>query len=182
MPILSAAEMSDGSGLSGCVVGLQRSGGGVPKLPVERAAIRFGGMEGDWQRNRKHHGGPDRALCLYSQELIDALVTEGHPMARGAIGENVTVTGVRWARMQPGALLQIGTVAVEVTAYAWPCQTIQSAFLNGGTTRISEKLFPGWSRVYARVIAEGEVWVGAPVAFTGPIRLVPESDIGASQT
>ena len=160
-------------------MGLQRSGGGVPKLPVERAGIRCDGMDGDWQRNRKHHGGPDRALCLYSQELIDALVAEGHPMARGAIGENVTVSGLQWGQMQPGARLHIGTVAVEVTAYAWPCQTIRAAFLNGGITRISEKTHPGWSRVYARVIAEGEVWVGAPVIVTDPIAKVRESAGGA---
>ena len=152
--------MSDEAAVQRCVTGLQRSGGGIPKLPVEHATIRFAGMEGDHQRNRRHHGGPDRALCLYSQELIDALADEGHPIKRGTTGENVTVSGIDWREMQPGARLRIGEVEVEVTAYAWPCQTIRGSFMDEGIARISQKVNPGWSRVYARVIVEGEIRVG----------------------
>ena len=117
-------------------------------------------MQGDWQRNRTYHGGPERALCLYSQEMIDALAAEGHPIARGATGENVTLAGIDWRVVRPGARLRIGTVSVEVTAYAVPCQTIRGAFRDGAITRISEKLHPGWSRVYARVLAAGVMVVG----------------------
>lgn len=160
MPVLSAVAGSGTAGVTGHVTGLQRSGGGVPKRPVESAEVRYGGMEGDWQRNRKYHGGPDRALCLYSQELIDALANEGHPIGRGTTGENVTLSGIDWREMQPGARLRVGAVDLEVTAFAWPCPTIRRAFLDGGFARISEKEYPGWSRVYARVIVEGAIRVG----------------------
>ncbi|HSE06328.1 MAG TPA: hypothetical protein VLK35_19425 [Methylomirabilota bacterium] len=40
------------------------SPGGVPKLPVSSARVTALGLEGDAQRDREHHGGPDRALCL----------------------------------------------------------------------------------------------------------------------
>ena len=153
---------------TGRVVGLQRSNGGVPKVAVERAEIRYDGMQGDRQQNGRHHGGPDRALCLYSQELIDALALEGHPIERGATGENVTLAGVDWREMRPGTRLRIGAVDVELTAYAWPCQTIRDAFLDGGITRISEKMYPGWSRVYARVMAAGEIRVGDRAELTAP--------------
>ena len=69
------------SGVRGRVVSIHRSNGGVPKLPVDRATIRVTGVEGDRQRNRRFHGGPDRALCLYSAERLQALVAEAFAMA-----------------------------------------------------------------------------------------------------
>jgi MOSC domain-containing protein YiiM len=147
------------------VVGLQRSGGGVPKLAVERADVRYSGMDGDWQRERRYHGGPDRALCLYSMELIEALTAEGHPIWPGAVGENVTLAGIDWREVQPGIRLRIGGVEVEVTAFASPCRTISGAFLDGRSVRISEKVHPGWSRVYVRILREGTVDVGDSAAI-----------------
>ena len=153
--------MSDG--FLGRITGLQRSNGGVPKLPVESAAVSQGGMEGDRQRNRRFHGGPDRALCLYSQELIDALGAEGHPIVRGAVGENVTIAGLPWGRVRPGARLTLGEVEVEVTSYTSPCENIQGAFLDGRFVRISQRVHPGWSRVYVRIGRGGTLHVGDEV-------------------
>ncbi len=150
---------------TGRVTGLQRSRGGVPKLPVERAMVRADGMEGDRQANRKYHGGPDRALCLYAQERLDALMGEGHPVERGSLGENVTIAGLRWEEVRPGVRLQLGEVEIEVTSFAAPCRQIADGFADRLFTRVGEKLNPGWSRVYARVLAEGEVAVGDPVIF-----------------
>src|SRR6266536_183252 len=100
---------------AGRVVGLQRSPGGVPKRAVDRATVTESGMEGDRQRNRRIHGGPARALCVYSQERIDALVAEGHSVAPGVLGENVTIAGLAWSDVRPGTRLQIGAVEAEVT-------------------------------------------------------------------
>jgi len=149
----------------GRVTGLQRSSGGVPKLPVERALVRFGGMEGDWQRNRKYHGGPDRALCLYSQEHLEALAAEGHPVGPGALGENVTIGGLPWEQVMPGARLRLGLVDVEVTGFAAPCSKIAHCFADGTFTRIADKVNPGWSRVYVRIVGEGEIAVGDSVTL-----------------
>jgi MOSC domain-containing protein YiiM len=155
----------------GRVTGLQRSAGGVPKLPVERAMVRANGMAGDRQANRKYHGGPARALCLYAQERLDALATAGHPVSRGTLGENVTIAGLPWERVRPGSRLRIGALEMEVTGYAAPCRKIAYAFTDGGIARVGEKANPGWSRVYARILAEGEVAVGDPV------QLVPDPTI-----
>jgi MOSC domain-containing protein YiiM len=154
------------STIEGRVTGLQRSSGGVPKLPVARATVRAGGMVGDRQANRKYHGGPDRALCLYSQERLDALAGEGHPMERGTLGENVTIVGLLWERMQPGVRLRLGEVEVEVTAFAAPCRKIAPGFADGVFTRVGERVNPGWSRVYVRVLGEGDIAVGDPVLLT----------------
>jgi MOSC domain-containing protein YiiM len=141
--------------MSARVVSLNRSAGGVPKLPVEEARVTTQGMAGDRQRDLVHHGGPDRALSLYSLELIDQLQLEGHPISPGAVGENVTISGLDWSTLKPGTTLSLGDVEVEVTAYAVPCTTIRDAFLDREFVRISNKVHPGWSRVYVRVLREG---------------------------
>jgi MOSC domain-containing protein YiiM len=146
---------------AGAVASLNVSDGGVPKSPVREVQVTVDGIRGDRQRNRKYHGGPDRAVCLYSLDRLNALRAEGHPITVGSTGENVTLSGVAWERVVPGARLALGpTVVVEVTGYAAPCRTIRGAFVGGRSTRISQKLAPGWSRVYARVLREGRVAVG----------------------
>ncbi|HEY2067047.1 MAG TPA: MOSC domain-containing protein [Gemmatimonadaceae bacterium] len=149
----------------GRIAGLQRSAGGVPKLPVEQAAVGPAGMEGDEQRDRRFHGGPDRALCLYSQERIDALFAEGHDISPGALGENVTIAGLSWDVVRPGVRLRLGGVDVEVTGFASPCSKLAGAFLDAAFTRVGQKVNPGWSRVYVRVLSEGALAVGDPVVL-----------------
>lgn len=145
------------------VTGLQRSAGGVPKTAVDRAAVRVDGMEGDRQAHRRFHGGPTRALCLYSQERIDALAEEGHPVARGVLGENVTIAGLDWATIRPGVRLAIGEIEVQVTAYAAPCEQIAHAFVDARFVRVGQKPNPGWSRVYVSILREGTIAVGDEV-------------------
>ena len=132
-------------------------------MPVERATVHATGMEGDRQRDLRFHGGPDRALCLYSSDLLDILEREGHPAGLGRMGENVTMSGIDWRLMQPGVRVRIGSVEAALTAFAAPCRNIAGAFRDGEYKRVSEKLHPGWSRVYARVIRPGEVAVGDDV-------------------
>jgi len=92
------------------------SDGGVPKRPVLEAVIAKTGVEGDRQRNLKVHGGPDRAVCLYSQELIERLQDEGHSIEAGSSGENLTLAGLEWEKLKPGDRLQIGpAVQIEIT-------------------------------------------------------------------
>jgi MOSC domain-containing protein YiiM len=149
----------------GRVASLNVSAGGVPKLPVPSAEVTPEGVAGDRQRNRKHHGGPDRALCLWSLERIHALQGEGHPVAPGSTGENVTVAGIDWASVVPGVRLRIGPVLAAVTAYTTPCRTIARSFAWGRSGRVSQRTHPGWSRVYARVIEAGRVTEGDPVVL-----------------
>lgn len=146
------------------IVSLNSSNGGVPKLPVERARVTVDGMEGDHQTDRVHHGGRDRALSLYSLEIIEQLQLVGHPIAPGTAGENVTISGLDWATVQPGTRLSLGDVEVEITGFAAPCKTIRESFLDQEFIRISNKVSPGWSRVYARVLREGTLQTGDDVA------------------
>lgn len=143
---------------------LSVSGGGVPKLPVPEARVTPQGLAGDRQRNRRFHGGPKRAVCLFPLEEIERLRAEGHPIAPGTTGENVTVAGLPWDRVRPGARLALGDeVVLEVTSYTAPCKNIAPSFHDGDFTRISQKLHPGESRVYARVLTPGLLRAGDPV-------------------
>lgn len=145
---------------------LSISDGGVPKLPIDEAGVTVDGIQGDRQRNRRFHGGPDRAVCLWSREIIDRLQEEGHHLGPGSTGENLTVRGLDWPLIQPGSVLEIGsTVVLEVTSFARPCKTNAQWFVNRDFRRIDETNHPGWSRVYAKVLVEGCIVTGSPVVL-----------------
>lgn len=150
--------------MEGRIFQLNRSGGGVPKLAVREALLTASGLEGDRQRDLRFHGGPERALCLYSLERILELQREGHAIFPGSVGENVTIVGMDWQRLEPGARLALGDEAVvEITRYTSPCKNIADSFAGRDFRRISQKERPGYSRVYARVIRAGRLAVGQPV-------------------
>jgi MOSC domain-containing protein YiiM len=150
-----------GTNLIGTVSAINVSSGGVPKSRVTGARVSRSGLVGDTQRNRKYHGGPERAVCIYSLDRIASLQNEGHPIDVGTAGENVTVEGVDWECVVPGVTLKVGgDVVLEVASFTVPCKTIRGSFLDERFVRISQKLYPGWSRVYARVLSEGEIRSG----------------------
>ncbi|MGH2634113.1 MAG: MOSC domain-containing protein [Tepidiformaceae bacterium] len=143
------------------IVQLSRSGGGVPKLPIVEAEVTKLGIAGDSQNDTQNHGGPERALCLYAIEVIEALAAEGHAMAAGATGENITTRGLDWSLVVPGARLRLGAeVLIEVTRYTTPCYKNARWFMEGDFNRMHQNLFPGQSRVYARVLHTGSLRPG----------------------
>jgi len=155
---------------------LNCSDGGVPKRAVAEAQLTATGLVGDRQAHPGIHGGPDRALCLYSFEQIEALRAEGHPIYPGSVGENVTVAGLDWAQLAAGTRLALGEeVVIEITKPANPCNTIADSFIAGEFKRISQKLHPGESRLYARVIQTGRLAAGQTV------RVLPTNGDGAAK-
>jgi MOSC domain-containing protein YiiM len=106
---------------------------------------------------------------VYSLERIRALQAEGHPIDVGTAGENVTVEGVDWDQVVPGTRIRLGEkVLLEVASCTAPCKTIRESFIDGEFVRISQKLHPGWSRVYTRVLSEGEIRSGDLVEVSLP--------------
>ena len=150
--------------VEGRIFQLNVSNGGVPKLAVREAVLTSGGLEGDRQRDLRYHGGPQRALCLFALERLLELQAEGHPIFPGSVGENLTVVGLDWSGLAPGARLALGQEAlVEITSYTSPCKKIAGSFAGGGFKRISQKVHPGDSRLYARVLRPGRLAVGQSV-------------------
>lgn len=149
--------------MKGHIFQINYSAGGVPKLATAQAVVDEQGIREDTQREAGH-GGSERALCLFSLEEILALQEEGHPIFPGAIGENVTVAGIDWEKVVPGARLRLGPdLEIEVTSYTTPCATIKAAFREGDYSVVAQKRRPGHSRVYARVLEAGEIRPGDPV-------------------
>lgn len=151
---------------SGQVFSINSSPGGVPKLPVPEVLVTTEGLFGDSHADKKHHGGPDRAVSLFSLERIRQLQEEGHPIGTGTTGENFTVSGLDWDMVTPGSQIDLGEALLEVTSYASPCRTIEESFIGQEFARMSQKRHPGWSRVYARVLREGLVRPGDQVVLT----------------
>ena len=154
----------------GTIVSINLSNGGVPKKSITGAQVSRLGLVGDAQNDTEHHGGPERAVCIYALERIQDLQAEGHPIDIGTVGENLTIEGIDWDRVVPGVRVRVGDqVLLEIVSFTNPCKTIKGSFTDGRFVRIAQKHHPGWSRVYARVLSEGQVRVGDQVEVTLPV-------------
>lgn len=144
---------------SGEVATLHTSRGGVPKKAVDAVEIDIGGVVGDKQANRTHHGRPWQAVCLWSKEVVDAFAAAGHPLRAGCAGENVSVSGIDWSLVRPGTFIEIGEAELHVTAYSIPCSKNAAWFSDRDFQKMSHER--GWvSRVYALVRRPGRVAAG----------------------
>jgi MOSC domain-containing protein YiiM len=75
----------------------------------------------------------------------------------------VTLEGVEWSAVIPGAYLRLGSdIVIQVTRYTAPCTNIAPSFRDHDHVRVSQKRHPGDSRVYARVLREGGLVSGDP--------------------
>ena len=134
------------------------SPGGMPKLPVRRAKGTREGVEGDWQKNRKYHGGPDRAICLYSEELYAWLREQGVDVGNGDVGENFTTRGLELQALAQGDRLRVGEQCViQITGVRVPCRQLKKWHEH------LPKLIEGRSGYVARVLEGGEVKPGDPI-------------------
>ena len=115
-----------GSG-TGRVESINASRGGVPKSGVFEGLITEQGLDGDRQQNRRVHGGPDRAVCLFSEELYAELRDEtGIELIHGAVGENFTTRGINLNGLSKGDRLRIGeSCVIEITNVRVPCSTLR---------------------------------------------------------
>jgi MOSC domain-containing protein YiiM len=141
--------------MPGVLLQLNISNGGMPKLPIAEARVSKDGVTGDWQKNRKYHGGPDQAICLFSEELYQAIGEELEvTLAPGTVGENFTTRGLNLQSIRPGDRLRVGECLIEITMIRTPCHNLD---------KFHEQLMAkmkgrsGWK---ARVIEEGTVRAG----------------------
>jgi MOSC domain-containing protein YiiM len=140
--------------MKGTLVQLNVSGGGMPKLPVKSARVSIDGVEGDWQKNRKYHGGPNRAICLFSVELYDWLREKGIDLKNGSVGENFTTEELDLNQLQKGDRLRVGECLIEITDVRTPCSSLKKWDAD------LPELVVGRSGWVAKVIEEGTVHPG----------------------
>jgi len=139
--------------------GRRRTSTGICKRPAEGPVfVGTGGLAGDSIVSTRHHGGPDQAVYVYSQDDYDWWHEQtGRDYGPGLFGENLTILGLP-AAMRVGDRLRIGAVLLEATAPRIPCDTFATRIGDPGfglAFRHAER--PG---VYFRVLGEGEVRAG----------------------
>jgi len=88
--------------------------------------VKWLGLEGDQQANKKLHGGIDKAICVYPSEYYELWKEElGKPdLSFGDFGENLTTFGLLEDDIYLGDRLRIGSVEVVVTQPREPCITL----------------------------------------------------------
>ncbi len=133
--------------------------GGVPKHPVDTLEVSLiDGISGDRQNDLKHHGGPQRAICLMQWEVMKELQDAGHPIFPGSTGENLLIKGLDVKDFYVGSVLSVGSsVIIEITSDAPPCKTIRESFANGVFKALSHTVQPQKTRWYARIKTEGAI-------------------------
>ena len=158
--------------LAACVVSSLRPDAGavgitaIDKRPVD-GAIKVGpfGLYADLQADRKHHGGLQQAVYVYSQDDADFWATElGRELPAGWFGENLRVEGVDPNEVRVGERWRIGTVELEATYAREPCQTF-ARWVGGDDERGWVKRFSAGGRygAYFCVTKNGKLSAGDPI-------------------
>jgi MOSC domain-containing protein YiiM len=161
--------------VTGTVVQVNVSRGGIPKSAIPSAELTANGIVGDAWRF-PFHGGKRKAILLMTLEGIEELIADGFALYPGALGENITTRGLDRRELRIGHRLQIGNAAIELTHIRTPCATlnvygssIQAAMYDARVQKHdpqSERW--GLSGFYASVIQPGIVQPGDAVAILAP--------------
>lgn len=125
-----------------------------------RVKVRELGLYRDVQADRANHGGPDKAVYVYSQEAAEIWAQDmGRPVEPGEFGENLRTTGLDVDDAVIGERWQVGErLVLEVTMPRIPCATF-ARYLDQPqwVKRFMEK---GLAGAYTRVVTKGDVGEG----------------------
>ena len=156
---------SEPATVTGSIIQINISLGGVPKRPVSEASVTPTGLLGDMCAHPEIHGGPNQALLIITSEGIDELTAQSFPLYHGALGENLTTRGLDRRQMRVGQRYRIGDVFIELTKLRGPCDTlnaygpgIQKAVYDP-QVKAGDPTTPRWglSGFYARVLKTGSI-------------------------
>jgi MOSC domain-containing protein YiiM len=153
--------------MQGTIHQINISRGGIPKLPIPDANVTSRGIDGDSWAHPHIHGGPNQALLLISLEDLANLQRQGFKTPPGALGENLTISGMNMRDIRFGDRFHAGEVLLEITKLRRPCQTLDSI-----SPDIQTELYdsvPGsakWGKggFYAKVLEPGAIRRGDIIA------------------
>ncbi|HEV8357285.1 MAG TPA: MOSC domain-containing protein [Gemmatimonadales bacterium] len=123
------------------------------------------GLSGDHQYDRTGHGGPERALLMYSADHYPLWRGEWgrKDVGPGGFGENLTVSGLSEDTACVGDVFRIGAVRIEVSSPRGPCSNLARRHGIPDLVRtVMENHRSGW---YLRVLHEGWLEAGAEVVL-----------------
>ncbi|MBC7805891.1 MAG: MOSC domain-containing protein [Akkermansiaceae bacterium] len=122
------------------------------------AMLRRENLEGDRQSNRKYHGGPDKAVCVYASEHYPLWRQEFDKPEQpfGSFGENLTTSGLTEEGVCIGDVYRAPSGAmIQVCQPRVPCANVRRFW---GAARLPVRMEEtGFTGFYCRVIAEGEL-------------------------
>jgi MOSC domain-containing protein YiiM len=158
--------------VTGTIVQVNVSRGGVPKFAIPSAELTETGIVGDGWRF-PFHGGRRKAILLVTIEGIEALISRGFPLYAGALGENITTRGIDRRALRAGQRFQAGTATIELTQLRTPCATLDvygagiQASMYDARAQARDPGSPRWglSGFYASVIQPGIVGPGDAVSL-----------------
>lgn len=130
------------------------------KKPVAgRQEITFLTIKGDYQSDKKSHGGFDKAIYSYSVEYYDywKTIIKRDDWVPGMFGENLTTSGLKDSEAKVGSIYRIGTAKLMPVQPRFPCQTLCARF---GLKEMIDLFYNGGRHgIYYKVVEEGHLEV-----------------------
>jgi MOSC domain-containing protein YiiM len=133
---------------------------GIMKRPVSGPVfLSMLNFEGDAQADLIHHGGKEKAVCVYPYEHYVYWAREMNlSLEYGAFGENLTTERLTEQHVCIGDVYQIGEAIVQVSQPRQPCFKLS---LKYGIPDLPVKFQDtGYTGYYFRVLQEGYVSKG----------------------
>ena len=157
--------------MTGTVVQVSVSQGGIPKLAILSAELTQTGIAGDAWRY-PFHGGRRKATLLITIEGIDELIAQGFSLFPGALGENLTTRGLDRRELRIGQRFRVGEAEIELTQIRTPCATLDvygsgiQAAIDDARIQAGDPESQRWglSGFYASVVRPGMVRAGDTIA------------------
>lgn len=123
------------------------------------------GLEGDAQADLRVHGGPEKAIHIYSRDHYALWLKELTAPAAlelltrpGAFGENLSVSGLCEQDACIGDIWQAGSATLQVSQGRQPCWKLNERFATADmSTRVQDSGRTGW---YFRVVEPGTIAMG----------------------
>lgn len=134
---------------------------GFVKTPVNWT-LQLGpeGLEGDGQADRRYHGGPDKAVCVYPSEHYPSWSERlGRLLGPAAFGENFTTVGLTERFVCIGDIVKVGSAVVQISQPRQPCFKLAARHDEPRLALwVQESGLTGW---YFRVLWPGVVRAGS---------------------
>ncbi|MCU0970186.1 MAG: MOSC domain-containing protein [Rubrivivax sp.] len=170
-------------------IGARTTPSAIAKRAVDgQVAVGVHGLAGDEQADPTVHGGRSRALYAYAAEhyafwqtvRAQARVAAwGEPLPFGAIGENLTITGLLESLLWVGDRLHLPGCVLAVTEPRRPCAKFGAAM--GFAQAVGLMKQSGYCGAYLAVVEPGQVGAGDPVRLEPGPREVSIAELFAAR-